>query len=276
MIYYKTNEEVEMIRKSCLLTCSTIAELAKEIKPGISPKTLDALAYTFIKDNGATPAFLGYGSKGHEFPATCCISVNSAVVHGVPNERPLQEGDIISIDTGTILNGFIGDSAYTFAVGEIDAKTQKLLRITKESLYKGIEKAVVGNRIGDIGYAVQAHTDFAHKFGVVRELSGHGLGRDLHEEPEVPNFGRRGNGIKLQDALVIAIEPMINLGTKDVVHDQKDGWTILTKDGKPSAHYEHTICVRRNKADILSSFDLIEQQEASNSNLTSYFYKVAE
>jgi methionyl aminopeptidase len=274
MIYYKTNEEVELIRASCLLTCATIAELAKHIKPGVTPKSLDDIAYTFIKDNGAEPAFLGYGSKGHEFPATCCISVNSAVVHGIPKDIELQAGDIISIDTGTMLNGFIGDSAYTFAVGEIDAKVQQLLRVTKESLYKGIEKAVVGNRIGDISYAVQAHTDFKYKYGVVRELSGHGLGRKLHEEPEVPNYGKRGNGIKLQDALVIAIEPMINLGYKDVVYDEKDGWTIYTKDGKPSAHYEHTICVRRNKADILSSFTLIEAAEKNNTELSSDFYVV--
>jgi methionyl aminopeptidase len=271
MIYYKTNEEVELIRKSCLLTCATIAEMAKLIKPGVTPKSLDDLAFTFIKDNGATPAFLGYGSKGHEFPATCCISVNDAVVHGIPKNIELKPGDIISIDTGTFLNGYIGDSAYTFAVGEIDAKTQQLMRITKESLYKGIEKAVVGNRIGDIGYAVQAHTDFKYKYGVVRELSGHGLGKKLHEDPEVPNFGKRGNGTKLLDALVIAIEPMINLGVKDVYHGE-DGWTIYTKDNKPSAHYEHTVCVRRNKADILSSFDLIEKAEKENEELTSGFY----
>jgi methionyl aminopeptidase len=271
MIFYKTNDEVELIRKSCLLTCATIAEVAKHIKPGITPKFLDELAFTFIKDNGATPAFLGYGAKGHEFPATCCISVNDAVVHGIPKDIELVPGDIISIDTGTILNGFVGDSAYTFAVGEILPATQKLLKITKQSLYKGIDKAIVGNRIGDISYAVQEHTDYKNKYGVVKELSGHGLGKNLHEEPEVPNYGRRGNGIKLLDALVIAIEPMINLGTKDVVFGE-DGWTIYTKDSKPSAHYEHTICVRRNKADILSSFELIEKAEKENIELSSDFY----
>jgi methionyl aminopeptidase len=271
MIYYKTREEIELIRKSCLLTCATIAELAKYIKPGMTPKKLDDIAFSFIKDNGATPAFLGYGAKGHEFPATCCISVNDAVVHGIPKDIELKPGDIISIDTGTNLNGFIGDSAYTFAVGEIAPETQQLLKITKESLYKGIAQAVVGKRIGDIGCAVQEHTEFKHKYGVVRELSGHGLGKSLHEDPEVPNYGRRGNGIKLQEALVIAIEPMINLGVKEVYHGE-DGWTIYTQDNKPSAHYEHTICVRKSKADILSSFELVEKAEKENIELTSYFY----
>jgi methionyl aminopeptidase len=268
MIIYKTNAEVELIRKSCLLTCATIAELAKLIKPGITPAYLDKIAFEFIKDNGAKPAFLGYGPRGREFPATCCISVNSAVVHGVPNDIALKAGDIISIDTGTLLDGYIGDSAYTFAVGEVEAATMKLLIDTKQSLYKGIEQAIVGKRIGDISYAVQEYTDFQRGYGVVRELSGHGLGKKLHEDPEVPNFGRRGNGPALKDALVIAIEPMINLGTKDVVHDEGDGWTIFTKDGKPSAHFEHTICVRKNKADILSSFDLIEKAEDENAELT--------
>jgi methionyl aminopeptidase len=272
MIYYKTNEEVELIRKSCLLTNATIAELAKLLKPGVTPAALDKVAYEFIKDHGATPAFLGYGAKGHEFPATCCISVNDAVVHGIPKDIELKDGDIISIDTGTKLNGYIGDSAYTFAIGEIPAEVQQLLRVTKESLYKGVEQAIVGKRTGDIGFAVQAHTETAHKYGVVRELSGHGLGKSLHEEPEVPNYGRRGNGTMLKDAVVIAIEPMINLGTHKVVHDDKDGWTILTADGKYSAHYEHTVCVRKGKADILTSFVDIEKAEKENTNLSSDFY----
>ncbi len=268
MIYYKTNEEVELIRKSCLLTCATIAEVAKHIKPGVTCEYLDNIAFTFITDNGAKPAFKGYGPKGREFPATCCISVNSAVVHGVPNSYVLKAGDIISVDTGTLLNGYIGDSAYTFAVGQIEQATMQLLIDTKQSLYKGIEQAIVGKRIGDISYAIQDYTDYQRKYGVVRELSGHGLGKSLHEDPEVPNYGRRGNGPILKDALVIAIEPMINLGTKDVVHDEEDGWTIYTKDGKPSAHFEHTICVRKNKADILSSFELIEAAEKANAELS--------
>jgi methionyl aminopeptidase len=267
-IYYKTNDEVEQIRKSCLLTAATIAELAKNIKPGITPAFLDKLAFTFIKDNGAIPAFLNYGAPKNPFPATCCISVNDAVVHGIPKNKELQEGDIISIDTGTILNGWVGDSAYTFAVGEIDEATMQLLRVTKQSLYKGIEKAIVGNRIGDIAYAIQNFTEGQHKYGVVRELTGHGLGKSLHEGPDVPNYGQRGNGLKLMDALVIAIEPMINLGTKDIEYDNEDGWTIYTKDGKPSAHFEHTICVRKGEADILTSFEPIEAAEQNNSNLS--------
>ncbi|MBL7767260.1 MAG: type I methionyl aminopeptidase [Chitinophagaceae bacterium] len=265
MIYYKTNEEVELIRKSCLLVSKVLAEVALMIRPGISTIEIDQLAETVIRDHGAEPAFKGY--KG--FPATCCISVNEEVVHGIPlSDDELQEGDIVSVDTGVFWNGYIGDSAYTFAIGEIDPELQKLLSVTKESLYKGIEKAIVGNRIGDIGYAVQEHTEIKHGYGVVRELTGHGLGRKLHEEPEVPNYGRRGNGLKLQDGLVIAIEPMINLGKKDVFCADDD-WTIVTKDEKPSAHFEHTIVVRKQKADILSSFIEIEANERKNANLFS-------
>jgi methionyl aminopeptidase len=272
MIYYKTNEEVELIRKSCLLTCATIAEVAKHIKPGITTLALDKIAYDFIIANNATPAFLNYDS-GHDipFPASCCISVNDGVVHGIPNDIPLKDGDTITIDTGTNLNGFIGDSAYTFGIGNVDEATIALMKATKESLFKGIAQATVGKRVGDIGYAVQEHTEFKLKYGVVRELCGHGLGKSLHEEPEIPNYGRRGNGLKLQDALVIAIEPMVNLGKKDV-QLAEDGWTIITKDGLPSAHYEHTICVRKNKADILSSFELIEKAELENEHLISNYY----
>jgi methionyl aminopeptidase len=271
MIYYKTNEEVELLRKSNLLVGKVIAEIAKNIKPGITPFSLDALAYTFIKDHGAEPAFLNYEVGHHSFPNSVCISVNSAVVHGIPNKIELKSGDIVSIDTGVLLNEFIGDSAYTFAIGEITPTILKLLKVTKQSLYKGIEQAIVGKRIGDIGYAVQNHTEYANKYGVVRTLCGHGLGRELHEEPEVPNYGRRGNGTKLQDGLVIAIEPMINLGTKEV-HVGADNWTIFTNDDTISAHYEHTICVRKNKADILSSFDDIEAAERNNTELTSNYY----
>lgn len=262
MIYYKTDEEVELLRKSNLLVSNTIATLAKEIKPGISTLFLDKLAAEYIQDHGAKPAFKGY--KG--FPYTCCISVNSAVVHGFPNSEALVEGDLISIDTGVVLNGYVGDSAYTFAIGEIGADVQQLMRVTKESLYKGIEKAKVGYRIGDISWAIQEHTEKKHGYGVVRALTGHGIGRNLHEDPEVPNFGRRGNGLKLQEGLVIAIEPMINMGTKEV-HVGDDDWTIFTNDGSLSAHYEHSIVVRKSKADILSSFEPIEAAEKANPNL---------
>jgi len=264
LIYYKTNEEVELIRKSNLLVSATIAELATRLKPGVTTNQLDAIAETFIRDHGATPAFKGF--RG--FPFTCCMSINAAVVHGFATDDELKDGDIVSIDTGTVLNGFVGDSAYTFAIGEIEPAVQQLLKVTKESLYLGIEQAILGNRIGDISWAIQEHTEKKHGYGVVRELTGHGVGKSLHEEPEVPNYGRRGNGLKLQDGLVIAIEPMINLGKKDIFCADDD-WTIITSDGKPSAHFEHSICVRRNKADILSSFVEIEANEKANPNLFS-------
>lgn len=253
MVFYKTKEEIELLRESSLLVGKTLAEVAKLIKPGVTTLQLDKIAEEFIRDNGAEPGFLGYGG----FPNTLCTSVNEAVVHGVPNDKPLIDGDIVSVDCGTLLNGFYGDSAYTFEIGEVTPEIHKLLEVTKECLNKAVEAAVSGNRIGDIGYAVQKHAeDFG--YGVVRELVGHGLGRGLHEKPEVPNYGRRGRGLKLKEGLVIAIEPMINMGTKDV-KQSKDGWTIETKDGKPSAHFEHMIAVRKGKADILSSFDPIEQ-----------------
>lgn len=234
------------------------------IKPGVTTMQIDQLAETFIRDHGAEPAFKGY--KG--FPYTCCLSVNDAVVHGFASDKELVDGDVVSVDTGTVLNGFVGDSAYTFAIGNIPKEVQDLLRVTKESLYLGIKKAIVGNRIGDIAWAVQEHTEKKHGYGVVRELTGHGVGKKLHEEPEVPNYGKRGAGIKLQEGLVIAIEPMINLGKKDV-YCADDGWTILTSDGKPSAHFEHSIAVRKGKADILSSFKEIEEAERNNPNLFS-------
>ena len=243
---------------------ATIAELATRLKPGVTTSQLDAIAESFIRDHGAIPAFKGF--RG--FPFTCCMSINAAVVHGFATDDELKEGDIVSIDTGTVLNGFVGDSAYTFAIGEISPEVKKLLKVTKESLYLGIEQAIVGNRIGDISWAIQEHTEKKHGFGVVRELTGHGVGKSLHEEPEVPNYGRRGNGLKLQDGLVIAIEPMINLGKKDIFCAD-DEWTIITSDGKPSAHFEHSICVRKNKADILSSFAEIEVNEKANPNLYS-------
>ena len=262
MIYYKTSAEVELIRESSLLVSKTLAHVASVLKPGMTTLQIDELAETFIRDHGAVPSFKNY--KG--FPFTCCISVNDAVVHGFPNDRPLSEGDIVSVDVGAYKNGFHGDSAYTFALGTITEEVSQLLEVTKTSLYLGIEKAVAGNRVGDISFAIQEYAEKKFKYGVVRELVGHGLGRHLHEEPQVPNYGKRGSGAKLKDGLVIAIEPMINMGVKEVWYDD-DGWTVKTKDGLPAAHFEHTICIRRGKADILSSFDEIEAAEKANSNL---------
>lgn len=264
MIYLKTDDEIELLREANLLVGKTLAELAKIIKPGVTTRQLDVLAETFIRDNGAEPTFKGFPNPyGGPFPASICTSVNEQVVHGIPNDIPLKEGDIVSIDCGTKLNGFCGDSCYTFAVGEISPEAEELLRVTKESLYKGIEQAVVGHRIGDISYAVQNHCE-SHGFGVVREFVGHGVGRDMHEDPQVPNYGRRGNGIMLKNGLCIAIEPMITMGAKDI-YMLPDRWGIITRDRSLAAHFEHSICVRKGKADILSSFDEIEKIFKSNS-----------
>lgn len=258
MIYLKTDEEVELLREANLLIGRTLAELAKIIKPGVTTKQLDKVAEEFIRDNGAEPIFKGFPNPyGGPFPASICTSVNEQVVHGIPNDVPLQDGDIVSIDCGTRLNGFCGDSCYTFPVGEISPEVKNLLKTTKEALYKGIEKAVVGHRLGDISYAVQQHCE-AQGYGVVREFVGHGVGHEMHEDPQVPNYGRRGNGILLKSGLCIAIEPMITMGTKDI-YMQEDRWGIVTRDKKPAAHYEHSLCVRKGKADILSSFDEIEK-----------------
>ncbi|OUV72829.1 MAG: type I methionyl aminopeptidase [Flavobacteriales bacterium TMED123] len=253
MIYYKSEEEIDLIRKSSLLVGKTHAAIASLIKPGVTTLELDKIAEEFILDNGAIPAFKGYG----DFPNTLCMSPNEQVVHGIPNNKPLNDGDILSVDCGVLKNGFYGDSAYTYEVGEVDSEVRNLLKVTKESLYKGIEQAVAGKRLGDIGFAIQEHAE-SFGYGVVREMVGHGLGRKLHEKPEVPNYGRRGKGIKLKEGLVIAIEPMINMGTKSI-HQHADGWTITTADGDFSAHFEHTIVVRKNKAEILSSFEDIEK-----------------
>ncbi len=253
MIYYKSEEEVELVRKSSLLVAKTHAEIAKLIKPGISSLELDQIAEEFIRDNGGEPAFKGYNG----FPCTLCASPNEVVVHGIPNNEPINDGTILSIDCGVFMNGFYGDSAYTYEVGEVKKEIQMLLKVTKESLYKGIENAVSGKRIGDIGYAIQEHAE-KNDYGVVREMIGHGIGKNLHESPEVPNFGRRGSGIKLKKGLVIAIEPMINMGTRDIMQ-HSDGWTITTLDKKPSAHFEHTVVVREGEAEILSSFKEIEK-----------------
>lgn len=264
MIHYKTKAEIELMRESSLLVSKALALVAASIKPGITTLRLDSLAEQFINDNNAKPSFKGYNG----FPYACCISVNDAVVHGFPTNKELDEGDLVSVDVGVYKNGFHGDSAYTFAVGEVSAEIRQLMKVTKASLYKGIEKAIHGNRVGDIAYAIQHYTEREHGFGVVRDLVGHGLGRQLHEEPQVPNFGKRGTGAKLKEGMVIAIEPMINMGTKDVFHD-KDGWTIRTADGKPAAHYEHDVAIRSGKADILSSFIEIEAAERANKDLFS-------
>lgn len=264
MIYYKSKAEIELMSESALLVSDALALVASVIKPGVTTLYLDKIAEEFIRDNKATASFKGYQG----FPFTCCISVNDAVVHGFPNNKALSDGDIVSVDVGVFKNGFHGDSAYTFGVGEITDELKQLMRVTKESLYKGIEKAIHGNRVGDIANAIQEYTEKQYGYGVVRDLVGHGLGRNLHEDPQVPNFGKRGTGAKLKEGMVIAIEPMINLGTKDVFHD-KDGWTIRTADGKPAAHYEHDVCIQRGRADILSSFVKIEAAEKANAELCS-------
>jgi methionyl aminopeptidase len=264
MVHIKTNEEIALVRESSLLVSATLSEVASFLKPGMTTHQIDVFVDKFIRDHGAIPSFKGYGG----FPFSACISVNDAVVHGFPNNQEIRSGDVISVDVGVFKNGFHGDSAYTFAVGEISAEIAKLLMVTRESLYRGIEKAVAGNRTGDIANAIQDYTEKQHGYGVVRELVGHGLGRNLHEDPQVPNFGKKGSGAKLRENTVIAIEPMINLGTKDVFYD-KDGWTVRTKDGKASAHYEHTIAVKKNKAEILSSFDAIMANEKKNPELFS-------
>jgi methionyl aminopeptidase len=253
MVFYKTDEEIELIRVSGILLGKAHAEVAKLIKPGVKTSVLDNCAYDFIKSNGGEPSFKGYNG----FPYSLCISVNENVVHGMPGDYVLKEGDIVSIDCGVLLNGFHSDSAYTYPVGQITKEVAKLLTKTKESLYKGIEQAIVGNRIEDIGHAVQSYVE-TEGFSVVRELVGHGIGKNLHESPEVPNYGKRGKGLKLQDGLVIAIEPMVNMGTKNIVQE-KDGWTVRTADRKPSAHFEHTVVVRRGKANILTTFEFIEE-----------------
>lgn len=253
MIYIKTDEEIELQRLSSLLVGSTLAEVAKNIKPGVKTIELDRIAEEFIRDHGAVPGFKGYGG----FPGSLCISVNDAVVHGIPGDTELKEGDVVSVDCGTFMNGFYGDSAYTFPVGEVDEEVLLLLERTKQSLYLGIEQAVAGKRVHDIGYAIQNYVE-GFGYTVVRDLVGHGVGRNLHEEPEIPNYGRRGTGSKLKPGMCIAIEPMINLGAKEVFQEN-DGWTIRTVDGKPSAHFEHDVAIRNGKADILSSFEEIEK-----------------
>lgn len=256
MVYYKTYDEINSIKESCLLVSKTLAELSKMILPGVSTNQINDRAEEFIRDNKAIPAFKNY--RG--FPKAVCISVNDSVVHGIPDDTFLKEGDIISVDCGVLFQDYYGDSAYTFPVGEVSTEITQLMEMTKKALTVGIDVAKSGNRIGDIGYAIQQFL-LPYNYGIVRDLVGHGVGRNLHEEPEVPHFGKRGQGMKMEEGLVIAIEPMINMGTKDVIKSN-DGWTIKTKDGKPSAHYEHTVVIRKNKAEILSTFDFIEKEVA--------------
>ena len=253
MIKVKTREEIELIRESALIVSKTLGMLAKEVKPGVTTLQLDKLAETFIRDHGAIPGFLGL----YDFPNTLCMSPNAQVVHGIPNDTPLQEGDIISIDCGALKNEFYGDHAYTFAVGEISPEVQRLLDVTRESLYVGIEQLKVNNRVGDVGYAIQKFTEDAG-YGVVRELVGHGLGRKMPEDPEMRNYGKRGRGKKFVEGMVVAIEPMTNMGTKNI-RQLKDGWTILTADGKPSAHFEHNVAIIDGKPEILSTFDYVHE-----------------
>lgn len=246
------DDDIALLKESSLLVGRTLAEVARRIAPGVTTGELDRMAEEFIRDNGAVPGFKGlYGC-----PSTLLISVNDQVVHGLPGDRPLRDGDVASVDCGVLMNGLYGDSAYTFMVGEVAAPVKQLLRVTQECLALGIEQAVENNRTGDIGHAIQQHAE-KHGYGVVRELVGHGVGRKLHEPPEVPNYGRRGHGAKLRTGMVLAIEPMINMGTKEV-KQLGDGWTIVTRDGRPSAHFEHNVAVRAGQAEVLSTFSYIE------------------
>ena len=257
MIYLKTDKEIARIRESADLVSLTIAEVGKHVRPGITTGELDRIAEDFIKSKNGKPAFKGYGPAHNPFPATLCVSINDQVVHGIPGSRKLEDGDIVSVDCGVVKNGYYGDSAYTFAVGDCDEESMNLLRVTMESLYKGIEQARHGNRIGDIGNAVQSHCE-DHGYGVVRDLVGHGFGKSLHEDPSVPNYGKPGRGERLREGMTLAIEPMINMG-KWKVKTLKDGWTVVTRDGSRSAHYEHDIVVHEGNAEILSTFEYIEK-----------------
>jgi len=257
-IFLKTEDEIELMRKANQLVGKTLAELAKHIKPGVTTLQLDQIAEQFIRDNGAVPTFKNFPNPfGEPFPASICTSVNDVVVHGIPDSKTiLRDGDIISIDCGTLLDGYCGDSCYTFSVGEVNDDVKTLMRTTKEALYIGIENAVAGKHLGDIGNAIQEHCE-ANGYGVVRELTGHGIGREMHEDPAVPNYGKRGNGVLLKTSMCIAIEPMITMGDRSIWL-APDKWTIRTRDGKPAAHYEHTIAIRKGKAEILSTFEEIE------------------
>lgn len=261
MITLKTEDEIELLRKANLLVGQTLAEIARVIAPGVTTRQLDTLAETFIRDHGAVPTFKGCPNPyGPDFPGSICTSVNDTVVHGIPNDEPLRDGDIVSVDCGTLLDGFNGDSCYTFCVGEVAPEVRHLLKVTKECLYLGIEAARAGRRLGDIGFAVQEHAEQAG-YGVVRELVGHGIGHEMHEDPMVPNYGHRGNGVMIHNGLCIAIEPMITMGSREIFM-MPDKWTIKTRDHKPAAHFEHTIAVHNGKADIMSSFAEVEKIES--------------
>jgi len=262
VIFYKTKEEIELIRASCLLVSKTLALVGSLLRPGTSGALIDEKAEEFIRDQGAIPGFKDY--RG--FPSTLCISINEGVVHGIPSKEEFRDGDVVSVDCGSYMNEFYGDSAFTFAIGDVPDETMKLLQVTNDSLYLGIEAARKGNRLGDIGYAIQNFAEKEHGYGVVRELIGHGIGRNLHEKPDVMNYGRRGKGGMLKEGLVIAIEPMVNQGVKEV-QKSSDGWTIITKDRKPSAHYEHTIAVTKSGPDILSDHSFVENAIKNNANI---------
>ncbi len=268
MIYLKTREEIELIRESCLIVSGALTEVGKALRPGITGRQIDEIAETYIRDQGAVPGFKGYGG----FPGTLCISVNHCVVHGIPNDKEFVDGDIVSVDCGSYVNDFYGDAAFTFGIGEIKPEVEKLMTVTNESLYLGIEAAKIGNRIGDIGYAVQYYCEKENGFSVVRELVGHGVGKNLHEGPEVPNYGKRGRGPKIKEGLVIAIEPMINLGKRDIRQDA-DGWSIVTRDKQPSAHYEHTIAVTKAGPEILSDHTGVAEAVKNNAELANISLK---
>lgn len=269
MIHIRSKDEIENMRNSALMVSATLTEVAKILKPGITTLSLDRMAETFIRDNGGVPSFKGYGG----FPASLCISVNDTVVHGIPGKYELKDGDIISVDCGFYKNGYHGDSAYTFAIGNVKSEILQLLKVTKECLFLGIEQAKDNNRIGDISFAIENYTSRVHHYGVVRELVGHGVGRQLHEDPQVPNYGKRGEGKRLREGMVLAIEPMINLGKKEV-YTWDDGWTVATKDGLASAHFEHTTAVGKNGGVPLSSFTPIEIAEKANSELNSSYFDI--
>lgn len=267
MIFYKTEAEIALMKEAALLVSKTLTEVAKVLKPGMTTLDIDKICTDFVKANHAIPSFYNYRGYPHHI----CASVNEVVVHGFPDDKPLKNGDIVSIDMGVILNDWHGDHAYTFILGAVSPELLQLVKVTKESLYKGIEKAIINNRVGDISFAIQDHTERKYGYGVVRELVGHGLGRSLHEDPQVPNYGKRGSGPKMKENLVLAIEPMINLGVKEVYTDD-DGWTVKTADGKPSVHFEHDVCIKRNQALILSDFSIIEAAEKANPHLNSSYY----
>lgn len=258
-VFYKTDEEIELMREANLVVSKTLAHVGSILKPGISGQEIDSIAEEFIRDHRGRPAFKGY----HDFPASLCVSYNDIVVHGIPSKREFREGDIVSVDCGVELDGYFGDAAFTFALVGVEEPVMELLRVTYASLYKGIEQAVAGKRVGDISFAIQYYCEREHPYGIVRELVGHGIGRSMHEDPEVPNYGKRGKGPLLQPGLVLAIEPMVNMGVKEV-YQAEDGWTIHTKDRKPSAHYEHSVAVRKGKPDVLSDHRYILEAIKNN------------